>query len=100
MAKSWEKSLAVESMHRMVKHFKDVSENKVQSLSEEVFDIMMLWDLREECHFDLGEGDLNHYLKKIDEIKKDPFLITRNILRDTRKAYNEGYKALPRYKEE
>lgn len=59
------KSLAVESMHRISKHFKDVASGKSENISDEVLEIVQLWDLR-EWFFGL---DLNTALKKLRDAR-------------------------------
>lgn len=65
-----EKSLAVESMHRLLKHFNDAIEG--DAMSDEIFEIMDIWKNRE--HF--TELDLNAALTKIRQIRAGNFDLT------------------------
>lgn len=60
-----EKSLAVESMHRLAKHIKDALSSG-EPLSEEVFDVHLVWDLREV----MPGPDLNACLAHLRSYKK------------------------------
>ena len=48
MATKWEKSFAVECMHRMSKHYKDVVNAEDAKFDGEFLDIPFLWSVRED----------------------------------------------------
>lgn len=61
-----EKSLAVECMHRLRKHMKDVLDGKTGQLPDEFFQIFHVWDVR--TNFD--GADLNKSLETLRNIEK------------------------------
>lgn len=88
-----EKSLAVESMHRLLKHFGDFFGQEVQegekakTLSDEVFDILELWHNRDQIE---GVG-LNEMLKNYRDIRDNKSgAISHGWARRGRSKYTTG----------
>jgi len=69
MANNDEKRIAVESMHRLLKHFKDVAIGKTEDLNDEVMDIIGIWETRKVLPFD--GIDLNGALERFRSIKNE-----------------------------
>lgn len=64
MASAYEKSLAVECMHRLNKHMNDALGTEGAPLNTEIFEIHQVWDLREHL-----EGDLNACLATLRQYR-------------------------------
>lgn len=86
------KALAVECMHRMLKHFGDflgqeVPEGeKAKTLSDEIFEILDVWGNRETF-----EGkDLNTSLKLLREIRANNGAIKHGWIRKGRSGFSTG----------